>query len=47
MNVGDSHASNMSDERTITVAEVSDGPGGHGEPGTDVSLPVVELLTGR
>jgi TolA-binding protein len=37
----------MSDERTITVAEVSDGPGGHGEPGTDVSLPVVELLTGR
>ena len=37
----------MSDERTITVAEVSDGPGGTGDPGTDVSLPVVELLTGR
>ena len=47
MNAGDSHSSNMSDERTITVAEVSDGPGGQGEPGTDVSLPVVELLTGR
>jgi len=26
---------------------VSDGPGGTGDPGTDVSLPVVELLTGR
>ncbi|QSG06780.1 helicase HerA domain-containing protein [Halapricum desulfuricans] len=37
----------MSDERTITVAEVSDGPGGSGEPGSDVSLPVIELLTGR
>ncbi|MFB6189393.1 MAG: ATP-binding protein [Halapricum sp.] len=37
----------MSEERTITVAEVSDGPGGTGQPGTDVSLPVVELLTGR
>jgi len=47
MSDGDSHASNMSDERTISVAEVSDGPGGHGDPGTEVSLPVVELLTGR
>ncbi|MEF8827291.1 MAG: DUF87 domain-containing protein, partial [Halapricum sp.] len=37
----------MSDERTITVAEVSDGPGGNGDPGSEVSLPVVELLTGR
>ncbi|MCU4719028.1 helicase HerA domain-containing protein [Halapricum hydrolyticum] len=37
----------MSDERTITVAEVSDGPGGTGDHGADVSLPVVELLTGR
>lgn len=39
----------MSDEEIITVAEVSDGPGGDsGEaPGTDVSLPVVEILTGR
>ena len=34
---------------TITVADVSDGPGGDAgaEPGTPVSLPVVELLTGR
>jgi len=47
MRTGDRHTNNMSDERTITVAEVSDGPGGHGEPGADVSLPVVELLTGR
>jgi hypothetical protein len=39
----------MTDVETITVAEVSDGPGGDsGEsPGTDVSLPVVEILTGR
>ena len=39
----------MTDEETITVAEVSDGPGDDsGEsPGTDVSLPVVEILTGR
>ena len=37
----------MSDEKTITVAELSDGPGGYGDPGTSVSLPVVELLTGR
>ncbi|MFB6169343.1 MAG: LAGLIDADG family homing endonuclease [Haloferacaceae archaeon] len=34
--------------RTITVADVSEGPGGDGTaPGTSVSLPVVELLTGR
>ena len=34
--------------RTITVADVSEGPGGGGtEPGASVSLPVVELLTGR
>ena len=34
---------------TITVADVSDGPGGDAgaDPGTPVSLPVVELLTGR
>ena len=37
----------MSDERTITVANCSDGPVSHGDPGTSVSLPVVELLTGR
>jgi len=41
----------MSDEsttRTITVADVSEGPGGDGTtPGASVSLPVVELLTGR
>jgi hypothetical protein len=36
------------DTETITVADVSDGPGGvDAEPGTPVSLPVVELLTGR
>jgi hypothetical protein len=34
--------------RTITVADVSEGPGGDGTaPGASVSLPVVELLTGR
>ena len=34
--------------RTITVADVSEGPGGGGTaPGASVSLPVVELLTGR
>ena len=34
--------------RTITVADVSKGPGGDGTaPGASVSLPVVELLTGR
>ncbi|EJN61535.1 helicase HerA domain-containing protein [Halogranum rubrum] len=39
----------MTDEEIITVAEVSDGPGGDSgeEPGTPVSLPVVEILTGR
>ena len=31
----------------ITVADVSDGPGNDGQPGAPVSLPVVELLTGR
>ncbi|QGN06856.1 DUF87 domain-containing protein [Halorhabdus sp. CBA1104] len=35
------------DTRTITVAETSDGHGGTTEPGQSVSLPVVELLTGR
>jgi len=33
--------------RTITVAERSDGHGGTGDVGRPVSLPVVELLTGR
>ncbi|WP_423751406.1 helicase HerA domain-containing protein [Salinirarus marinus] len=39
----------MTETETITVADVSDGPGGSGTdgPGTPVSLPVVELLTGR
>jgi len=37
----------MAETEHITVAEVSEGPGGSGTPGTDVSLPVVELLTGR
>jgi hypothetical protein len=34
---------------TITVADVSDGPGGVGAsaPGTPVDLPVVDILTGR
>jgi len=34
---------------TITVADVSAGPGGASnlEPGTPISLPVVEILTGR
>ncbi|WP_284013713.1 helicase HerA domain-containing protein [Halobaculum litoreum] len=38
----------MSDE-TITVADVSDGVGGESglSPGTPISLPVVEILTGR
>ncbi|WP_338741800.1 ATP-binding protein [Haloplanus salilacus] len=37
------------DTETITVADVSEGPGGDtdADPGTPVSLPVVELLTGR
>ncbi|MFB6196389.1 MAG: helicase HerA domain-containing protein [Haloplanus sp.] len=37
------------DTETITVADVSDGPGGDADadPGSPVSLPVVELLTGR
>jgi hypothetical protein len=37
----------MADEESITVAESSEGPGGYGQPGEPVSLPVVELLTGR
>ncbi|RDZ55245.1 ATPase [Haloferax sp. Atlit-4N] len=38
-----------SDTETISVAEISDGPGGEGveEPGTTVDLPVVDILTGR
>ncbi|MFC7203816.1 helicase HerA domain-containing protein [Haloferax namakaokahaiae] len=38
-----------SDTETISVAEISDGPGGEGtdEPGTTVNLPVVDILTGR
>jgi hypothetical protein len=37
------------DTETITVANVSDGPGGVGTsaPGTPVDLPVVDILTGR
>jgi hypothetical protein len=37
----------MSETEQITVAERSAGFGGSGETGTEVSLPVVELLTGR
>ncbi|MGM0591503.1 MAG: helicase HerA domain-containing protein [Halobacteriota archaeon] len=38
----------MTDTETITVADVRDGPGGDDvEAGTAVSLPVVEILTGR
>jgi hypothetical protein len=38
----------MSERETITVADVSAGPGGDGtDPGTTVSLPAVEILTGR
>ena len=37
----------MSETEQITVAERSPGFGGNGETGTEVSLPVVELLTGR
>ncbi|MFB6200571.1 MAG: helicase HerA domain-containing protein [Halorhabdus sp.] len=33
--------------RTITVADHSGGVRSHGEPGTPVSVPVVEVLTGR
>ncbi|KAB1196475.1 MULTISPECIES: ATP-binding protein [Haloferax] len=38
-----------SDTETISVAEISDGPGGVGneDPGTTVDLPVVDILTGR
>ena len=37
------------DTETITVANVSDGPGGDGghDPGASVDLPVVDILTGR
>lgn len=37
------------DIETITVADVSEGPGGKGDaaPGTEVDLPVVDILTGR
>jgi len=39
----------MTETETITVADVSDGPGGDADanPGTPIDLPVVELLTGR
>jgi len=39
----------MTETETITVADVSEGPGGDADadPGTPVSLPAVELLTGR
>ncbi len=37
----------MAETEHITVAEESEGPGGGGDPGSEVSLPVVELLTGR
>ncbi|WP_135363517.1 helicase HerA domain-containing protein [Halosimplex halophilum] len=37
----------MAETESITVADVSDGPCGSGDPGRAVDLPVVELLTGR
>jgi DNA helicase HerA-like ATPase len=37
----------MAETEQITVATTSAGPGGTGEPGETVDLPVVELLTGR
>jgi len=37
----------MAETEAITVAETSEGVGGHGDPGRSVDLPVVELLTGR
>ncbi|WP_254544153.1 ATP-binding protein [Halomarina pelagica] len=37
----------MSETETITVAEVSDGAGSAGDPGTTVEMPAVEVLTGR
>ncbi len=37
----------MAETEHIAVADVSDGTGGTGRPGTRVRLPVVELLTGR
>ncbi|MFB6159586.1 MAG: ATP-binding protein [Haloferacaceae archaeon] len=40
--------SDSEQSQTITVANVSEGPGGDGTaPGAAVSLPIVELLTGR
>ncbi|AUV81652.1 ATPase [Salinigranum rubrum] len=38
----------MTERETITVADVSAGPAGDGtDPGTTVTLPAVEILTGR
>ena len=37
----------MAETTHITVAETSEGPGGTASPGAEVSLPVVEILTGR
>jgi hypothetical protein len=37
----------MAETEQITVAETSDGPGGTRAVGTEVELPVVEILTGR
>ena len=37
----------MTETERITVAEASDGFGGTDDAGTEISLPVVELLTGR
>jgi predicted nucleic acid-binding Zn finger protein len=37
----------MAETKHITVAETSEGRGGTSDPGQDVELPVVELLTGR
>jgi len=37
----------MGETEHITVAETSDGPGGSRPAGEEISLPVVELLTGR
>jgi|APHM01.1.fsa_nt_gi Predicted ATPase len=37
----------MAETEQVAVAEVSDGFGSVGDPGAAVSLPVVELLTGR
>ena len=37
----------MAETERITVAETSEGPGGNEPAGREVSLPVVEILTGR